>query len=377
MKQNRPAEESWLNPLGEDEQGPDAKGLYIWCALAGGPVWDIAHGHAHPLWAAWAVTAAGAALYIVTVRLSFAGSRRAERLFLPLLAAVAIAAASVFHGNFSLLLVMTAIALGVTVRGRRLPFLLSALALASLGVQIAIGSGVRDTVFLMWGLFTAGLIPAIMLRLWEAIRELQETREELARAAVSEERLRFSRDLHDLLGHTLSVMVVKAEAVRRLAHRDADGAARQAADIEQIGREALTEVRAAVTGYRGRGLTAELDSARTVLADADIDVTVRTPVVRLSPETDVLLGWAVREGVTNVIRHSRARSCEIDLREPGGLVLEIRDDGAPAAGPGHRGNGLVGLGERVAAVDGSLDAGPRPGGGFLLRVTLPEQGENV
>jgi two-component system sensor histidine kinase DesK len=377
MKQNEPAEVSWMNPLGEDEQGPDAKGMYIWAVLCGGPIWDIAHGRPHSLWAAWAVTAVGAALYIVTVRLSFAGSRLAERLFLPLLAAVALAATAVFHGNFSLLLVMTAIALGVTVRGRRPPFLLSALALASLGVQIAIGSGVRDTVFLMWGIFTAGLIPAIMIRLWDAIRELQRTREELARAAVSEERLRFSRDLHDLLGHTLSVMVVKAEAVRRLAHKDADGAAGQAADIEQIGREALTEVRAAVTGYRGRGLTAELESARTVLADADIDVTIRTPVVRLPPETDALLGWAVREGVTNVIRHSGARTCEIDLSGPGDLVLEVRDDGVSSAGPGRRGNGLVGLGERVAAADGTLDAGPRPGGGFLLRVTLPEQGENA
>ncbi|GAA4574365.1 sensor histidine kinase [Planotetraspora kaengkrachanensis] len=377
MKQNEPGEVRWLNPLGEDEQGPDAKGMYIWAALAGGPLWDIAHGHAHPLWAAWAVTAACTALYVVTVRLSFAGSRRAERLFLPLLGAVAFAATAVFHGNFSLLLVMTAIALGVSARGRRPPILLSALALASLGVQIAIGSGVRDTVFLMWGIFTAGLIPAIMIRLWDAIRELQRTREELARAAVSEERLRFSRDLHDLLGHTLSVMVVKAEAVRRLAPKDADGAARQAADIEQIGREALTEVRAAVTGYRGRGLAAELETARTVLTDAGIGVTVRTPVLRLPPETDVLLGWAVREGVTNVIRHSGARSCEIDLREPGGLVLEIRDDGACAPGPAPRGNGLVGLGERVAAADGTLDAGPRPGAGFLLRVTLPERGESA
>ncbi|GAA1302483.1 two-component sensor histidine kinase [Planotetraspora silvatica] len=378
MKQNRrPVEESWLNPLGEDEQGPDAKGMYIWVILAGGPVWDIAHGRSHPLWAAWAVTAVCAVLYIVTVQLAFAGSRRAERLFLPLLAATTIAAAVFFHGNWTYLLVMLAIAMGVAVQGRWLPVLLIALVLTALGLQLAAGAGVGDTVFLMWGLFTAGLIPAIMIRLWDAIRELKHTREELAHAAVSEERLRFSRDLHDLLGHTLSVMVVKAEAVRRLAHKDPDGAARQAADIEQIGREALTEVRAAVTGYRGRGLTAELESARAVLADADIDLTIRTPVVRLPPETDALLGWAVREGVTNVIRHSGARSCEIDLGGSGDLVLEVRDDGASATGPARRGNGLVGLGERVAAADGTLDAGPRPGGGFLLRVTLPEQGENA
>jgi two-component system sensor histidine kinase DesK len=377
MKQNEPDEPSWLNPLGEDEQGPDAKGMYIWVCLVGGPVWDIAQGRSHPLWAAWTAAAASAVLYIITVHLAFGDRRRARRQALPLLAAVTAGTAATFQGNWSYLLVLLAIGIGVTVRGRSLSLLLIGLGLATLALQLAIGSSVRDTVLLMWGLSTAGLIPAIMIRLWDAIRELQRTREELAQTAVSEERLRFSRDLHDLLGHTLSVMVVKAEAVRRLVPKDPDAATRQAADIEQIGREALTEVRAAVTGYRGRGLTAELESARTVLTDADIDVTIRTPVLQLAPETDALLGWAVREGVTNVIRHSGANSCEIDLREPGGLVLEIRDDGASAAGPSRHGNGLVGLGERVAAADGTLDAGPRPGGGFLLRVTLPEQGDNA
>jgi two-component system sensor histidine kinase DesK len=145
-----------------------------------------------------------------------------------------------------------------------------------------------------------------------------------------------------------------------LAPVDAETAARQAADIQEIGRRALTEVRAAVTGYRGRGLFAELESARTVLADADAGVgaAIRAPVVRLAPETDALLGWAVREGVTNVIRHSGARSCEIDLRDDGAIVLEIRDDGSLSAGPGGPGNGLRGLHERVTAVGGTLEAGP-------------------
>ncbi len=119
--------------------------------------------------------------------------------------------------------------------------------------------------------------------------------------------------------------------MRRLAPRDGEAAARQAADIEQIGREALTQVRAAVTGYRGRGLDAELDSARGALADAGVELTVQRIETPLAPETDALLGWAVREGVTNVIRHSSAQKCAITLRLGDRAELEITDDGVGAA----------------------------------------------
>jgi two-component system, NarL family, sensor histidine kinase DesK len=363
--------DAWIDPLGEGEQGPDAKGMYLWAALACGPLWDIAHGRSHPLWLAWPAVLAAAILYLATVHLAFSDRRRAISQALPLLLVAAVAATAVFGGNWFYLLIMAAVAAGTSVHHRVFPLLLLALCGTGLAVQAAHGAGLSDSLLLSWGIFTAGIIPAIIIRLWEAIRELQRTREELAQAAVTEERLRFSRDLHDLLGHTLSVMVVKAEAVRRLALVDAETAARQAADIEEIGRQALTEVRAAVTGYRGRGLTAELDSARTVLADAGVDATIRTSVVRLAPETDALLGWAVREGVTNVIRHSGARSCEIDLRNDDAIVLEIRDDGSLSAGPGGPGNGLRGLRERVTAVGGTLEAGPLPHQGFRLRLTLP------
>ncbi|MCT9930359.1 sensor histidine kinase [Planotetraspora sp. A-T 1434] len=403
----------WMNPLGEGERGPDAKGMVVWVALTGGPVWDIAEGRSHPLWLAVPGACAAAVLYLVTIHLAFADRRRAKWRALPVLAAVVVADVVAFQGNWLYLLVMLSIAGGVTLRGRELPLLLFALCAAALAIRLTTGGALADSLSLVWGVFTAGIIPAIIIRLWEAIRELQRTREELAHAAVAEERLRFSRDLHDLLGHTLSVMVVKAEAVRRLAPRDAEAAARQATDIEQIGRQALTEVRAAVTGYRGRGLTAELESARTVLADAGIALTIRTPVVRLPPETDALLGWAVREGVTNVIRHSGAGTCEIDLcgtqsagTESSGtelsgvgldgvgldgtgagdldldggaeLVLQIRDNGRGghadhAVPPNPQGNGLVGLRERVAAVGGTMDARALPGKGFLLRVAVPQE----
>ncbi|ETK37546.1 sensor histidine kinase [Microbispora sp. ATCC PTA-5024] len=366
----------WLNPLHEGERGPDAKGMFMWVTLAGGAVWDVWQGRSHPLWVAWPAVIASATLYLGVIHQAFANRRRAERLFLPALAVVCLSGAAAFGDNWLYLLPMLSIAIGTTVRHRGFPVFTLGVCVAAALIVTARGGGIGDALLLCWGIFTAGIIPAIIIRLWEAIRELQRTREELARAAVTEERLRFSRDLHDLLGHTLSVMVVKAEVVRRLAAADPGTAARQAADIEEIGRRALTEVRTAVTGYRGRGLAAELETARTVLGDAGLRAVIRAPVVRLAPETDALLGWAVREGVTNVIRHSGAGSCEINLRDGDGLVLEIRDDGGPAApSRSGRGNGLTGLRERVAAVGGSMEAGPLPRRGFLLRVVVPDDEE--
>ncbi|WP_067133625.1 sensor histidine kinase [Microtetraspora malaysiensis] len=369
--------EPWLNPLGEGERGPDAKGMIFWVLLTGGPVWDITQGRSHPLWLAWTAAALSGALYLVTIRFAFADRRRALRLWLPLLALTVCASAAGFGDNWLYPLVMLAIALGVTVRGRKMPPLLFALCAVSAAIMGWRDSDLTAILSLVWGVLCAGLVPAVIIRLWEAIRELQRTREELARAAVTEERLRFSRDLHDLLGHTLSVVVVKAEAVRRLAPRDVDAAVEQAADIERIGRQALTEVRAAVTGYRGRGLAAELDSARTALADAGIGLTIRTASVDLPPEVDALLGWAVREGMTNVIRHSGATRCEIELEQgtDGGIELRIGDDGGGSPDPGRepgarQGNGLAGLRERVRAAGGRLSAGSAPSGGFRLQVML-------
>lgn len=380
-------QKTWLDPLRDGEQGPDAKGMYLWAALTAGPVWDIVHGRSHPLWLAWPAVLAVAGLYLRTTHLAFADRRRAVPV-LALLAAVVVAAAAGFEGNWLYLLALPSIATGITVQGRTLPLLLFAQCALALVLSVRTGADLSSMIATVWGVFTAGLIPAIIIRLWDAIIELKATREELAQAAVTKERLRFSRDLHDLLGHTLSVMVVKAEAVRRLVRVDADAAAGQAADIEQIGRQALTEVRAAVTGYRGRGLAAELDSARTVLTDAGVRVTISASSLRLAPEADALLGWAVREGVTNVVRHSGAAGCEIELRDAGGrLTLEIRDDGrgerrgeggghGKGGGQGHGGNGLVGLRERVAAAGGTLEAGGRPGGGFALRVSVPYEEED-
>ncbi|MCO6009354.1 sensor histidine kinase [Actinoallomurus purpureus] len=208
------------------------------------------------------------------------------------------------------------------------------------------------------------------------IAQLQEARGEVARLAANEERLRIARDLHDLLGHTLSLIVLKSEVAVRIADRDPAKSLGEMRDIETVARQALTDVRAAVSGYRRRSLAEELDNARGVLAAADIEPSITTSGTPLTEGLDELFAWAVREGVTNVVRHSRARTAGISVTRRGAdAVLQITDDGSgPAAGDdaaGGCGNGLAGLGERVARAGGSIESGPTPHGGFRLIVRAP------
>lgn len=194
----------WLDPLREGERGPDAKGMYMWAALSAGPVWDIAHGRSHPVWLAVPAVLAAAAGYLVTVHLAFSDRRRAQLHALPLLAAVVLPSVIGFQGNWFYLQVMLAIAVGTAITTRWLPIVGLVLCGVTFAVRFATGGTVGESLVLVWSVATAALIPAMIIRLWEAIRELQRTREELAELAVAEERLRFARDLHDLLGHTLS-----------------------------------------------------------------------------------------------------------------------------------------------------------------------------
>ena len=250
------------------------------------------------------------------------------------------------------------------------------------GLSMLVGSrDWGDATSIFFSGFFSGFVMFVLRRLFTTIGLLRQARVELARAAVAEERLRFSRDLHDLLGHTLSVIVVKAEVVRRLVDRDSDRAAEAAADIETIGRQALVEVREAVTGYRERGLMDELDGARGALVDAGIEPTVRRRIVgaELGPRADALLGWAVREGTTNVIRHSHATACTISLEHNGSAAtLRIADDGRGSdngVGDGV-GNGLRGLTERFAEVGGTVRVESAPGG-FTLTATVPTTADDV
>jgi two-component system sensor histidine kinase DesK len=225
------------------------------------------------------------------------------------------------------------------------------------------------------------VLPTAVIGLWAtafvrqvaAVAELRSAREELARLAVDEERLRFARDLHDLLGHSLSLITLKSELAGRFLPDEPKRAEAEVHDIEEVARQALGEVREAVAGYRSPTLDEELAGAAEMLEAAGIDCRIENGAGLLPKETDGVLAWAVREGTTNVIRHSHARACRIVLaREDGEVYAEITDDGRGETNEETSGSGLSGLAERVAGFgDGEFEAGPLPEGGFRLRVSLP------
>ncbi|MEU6504858.1 sensor histidine kinase [Streptomyces sp. NPDC046942] len=280
-----------------------------------------------------------------------------------------------YGGNWLMFFPLLGLATGATLRGPwlgRTGLLLAAYAAAISGLR----GGWNDAANIGYATFLSSMVTAAILGLSEVVRELRAAREELARRAVEKERLRFSRDLHDLLGHTLSVIVVKSEAARRLAPRNMDAALGQIADIESVGRQALTEIREAVTGYREGSLATELTRARSALSAASVEPVIRQSGTPLAPQTEALLGWVVREAVTNVVRHSGASRCEITVEsgtEQARLTVTDNGTGEPVSRPreGIGGTGLKGLTERLAAAGGSLTAGPSPRGGFSVTAELP------
>jgi two-component system, NarL family, sensor histidine kinase DesK len=231
------------------------------------------------------------------------------------------------------------------------------------------------------------VVPMGALGLWgtafvnqlAVVAELRAAREALAQRAVAEERLRFARDLHDLLGHSLSLIALKSELAGRLLPAAPERAAREIGEAEAVARRALREVREAVAGYRQPTLVEELHGAKEMLAAAGIACRIENGIGLLPKSMEAVLAWAVREGATNVIRHSRAHHCTIRLARDADMIqAEISDDGrgttpprAAATRPAG-GSGLSGLAERVAAFPGAeFAAGPRPDGGFRLCLSLP------
>lgn len=356
----------------EDLGPPNGFAMLPWLLMGMGSFSNILQGETGNPWLGGLGLLVFNSLYISVVFRAFdkrAREARVTRQLLLALTAVTLALTIGYGDSWLMFFPLLGLATGSVLRGRQL-----VPAAFALSITAAVVGGLKDgwdAAGIAYGTFISVMVTAAILALSETVKELRSTREELARSAVEKERLRFSRDLHDLLGHTLSVIVVKAEATRRLAPRDLDAALGQVSDIESVGRQALTEIREAVTGYREGSLATELDRARDLLDAAGIEAVVRQSGPPLAPQTAALLGWVVRESATNVVRHARATRCEIEVTGTAERTrLLITDDGR-GVGSGTPGSGLKGLAERLAAAGGSLESGPAPGGGFRVTAELP------
>lgn len=357
---------------------PGPYALLPWLLMGLGSFSNLFQGETPNPWIGGLGLLAFNSLYISVVFRGFVKEKRespVSYVLLGAMAAITFGLAIGYGGSWLLFFPLLSLACGTILRHRWLAAGLLGLAVAACLIAVWRDDSTSTPWTLGYGTFISGAVTAAILTLSETVMELRATRQELARTAVEKERLRFSRDLHDLLGHTLSVIVVKSEAARRLAPHDVDAALLQVADIESVGRQALTEIREAVTGYREGSLATELDRARSALTATGIQPSVRRSGPPLAPQTEALLGWVVRESVTNIVRHSTATTCAFVVEgTPDRVRLTVTDDGrTPAAPPtpGIGGTGLKGLTERLATAGGSLEAGPAPAGGFVVTAELP------
>ena len=366
----------WDNRDGRSRNVWLRRGALIWFAFAAFPVSHAFGAHYSPLHLV-AVLTAGAAFFILWISLvmrprhfaSIALDLGLSGVLLAMAIVLSLVDGAGWIGLFPFIAVRFAVCLPTEIA---LPGVLLA---ATSGFATALATDAR-----LGGAFTIfiasvgiGVLLINMRQLRVANQELATARDEVARLAVSDERLRFARDMHDLLGHSLTVIAMKGELAERLVDTDPAKAKAEMASVSDVARTSLADVRAAVGGYRKLELSAELGGARAALTAAGIGVEVHAPHVQLPAEVEGALAWAVREGTTNVVRHSHARHC--DVRVVAGLSeasVDIADDGSAEAPPSAaEGNGLRGLRERVERLGGSVEAGPRPEGGFRLRVAVP------
>ncbi|WP_329118167.1 sensor histidine kinase [Streptomyces sp. NBC_01353] len=261
-------------------------------------------------------------------------------------------------------------------RPRRMVYVAPAAALATGAAVAAMGIDPAEAFGYAVGILLGGggLVAACGFSGWlmKMVWELERSRDLKARLAVAEERLRFGRDLHDVMGRNLSVIALKSELAVQLARRERPEAVDQMIEVQRIAQESQREVRDVVRGYREADLRVELEGARGVLGAAGIDCAIDPVTVELSGTVQSVLGWVVRETTTNVLRHGDAKRCAISLKEKdGSVLLTVRNDGVrEGAAMGH-GSGLAGLRERLAAVDGTLEAGPDDGGTFRVAALVP------
>ncbi|MGH3099018.1 MAG: sensor histidine kinase [Streptosporangiales bacterium] len=349
----------------------------IWLLYLYQPILNLVSGTL-PVWARVAgvlITVAFAAIYLVGLVYGFRrmGGCRIEGLrdaVLPVVVPCALFAISFamvpLVGTDSATYVIFAMVSAIFAWPVVVAIPLSVLSVGWLGLFLPMAIGHDPTPIVAFiGFVIAALMFGIKrMQAQEAV--IKRAHEDMAQLAVDAERARFSRDLHDIVGHSLTAIIVKAELARRLAERRPEVVGPEVQTIEDLARETLEDVRRTVAGYREVTLSGELASARSVLDAAGISATLPQAVDEIPGEVRELFGWVVREGVTNVVRHSAARLCRIRVTPES---VEVLDDGRGGKLPPS--GGFTGLRERVHAKGGTLEAGPASAGGFRLYVAVP------
>ncbi|HEY3992578.1 MAG TPA: sensor histidine kinase [Ktedonobacteraceae bacterium] len=290
--------------------------------------------------------------------------KRSGMIWLPftLLIALTVFLNLVYGSSWLYFFIFSGVAAGVIFPASRVSLIIPALMLLTLSLgQFLVGPNWQQIAIPVIIVAGAGFGITGIVRSFSTIRELQIARGELARMEVMEERFRLARDLHDLLGHKLSMITLKSELAGRLIEKAPERALKEVNDIEQTARQMMREVREAVAGYRQPQLESELIAARQILEAAGISCSITQEVGTLPPPVDAVLAWTIREGVTNVIRHGHAHRCFIRLSYiQGNVHVEIVNDGYQERKSEQQksGTGLAGVSERVAIMGGRFEAGP-------------------
>lgn len=230
--------------------------------------------------------------------------------------------------------------------------------------------------FALYAIVIVSMISALTVGVvwfWDMVLTLDRARSVSGELAIARERLRFAADLHDVQGHHLQAIALKAELAERLVGNDDDAARAQAAEVAELARTALRDTRAVVQGYRRSNLTGELTNAREILEAAGVKTEVRGDATLVPPPLQPLFGALVREGTTNILRHSRARHCTLDIAVDGSRTRVVLSNDAANPAGGQEGSGIDGLRHRFATLNGHVDS-RHDGERFELIGTAEEPG---
>nr|WP_037868839.1 histidine kinase [Streptomyces sp. NRRL S-813] len=384
MTQDRPREwdeNTWgigRPPRGRRELLRKLIWIGVWLVFLSAPVHDLAAGDHTPSGtvAGWLglATFVGAYMALVFRNMGRPFARAVVVALICFLAVLAVVLCLTLGGAWLGLFCYVSVACGAT-----LPIRVAYCAIpatATVMVLVGVHTDVEQTKNLVLLVLLIGFAMTGVGQLVRTTVELRQARATVAHLAANEERLRLARDLHDLLGHSLSLITLKSELAGRMLPGRPDQAAQQVADIEQVSRQALVDVREAVTGYRRPRLAAELAGARVALTAAGVsaELPAEPDLTAVPEESESALAWALREAVTNVVRHSGARRCAVEVvrrqtLDGPTLELSVEDDGSGGSGEGP-GNGLTGLTERLEKAGGILEAG-RVKRGFRLVARVP------